>query len=331
MSIDRVDSAFHAAFLRAFLAFSETPFCLSESVKTLLEIKKTTPSQLRISHPNPEAVLHGLCTHRLPNDLEIAHQHGFQTEILYTELFERLEYLEYGIQLHDGDTVVDIGANIGLFALALTERYKLKQLVCIEPIAETFAALQANVALYGIPATTLACGISDTNCQQSFRYYPNMPGMSSLTDIPETDHHDFLTGLISGFGFSDQAVQNSFFKLAEQYLTQESFKLEVQNCTLLTLSEVIERLNLERIDLLKIDVERNEHRVLAGIADHHWSLIAQIAMEVHGDENLPGLIEVLFRHDYTVKVDGHAATTVNVVLPDQSPIRILHAFKNRLL
>src|SRR5205823_5305892 len=38
---------------------------------------------------------------------------------------------------------------------------------------------------------------------------------------------------------------------------------------------------IERIDLLKIDVEKSEHDVLRGIDDEHWPMIDQVVIEVH--------------------------------------------------
>ena len=47
------------------------------------------------------------------------------------------------------------------------------------------------------------------------------------------------------------------------------------------LSDVIDEIGPDRIDLLKIDVQRAEADVLAGLAERHWRLIDQVAMEVH--------------------------------------------------
>ncbi|HUX98659.1 MAG TPA: FkbM family methyltransferase, partial [Candidatus Deferrimicrobium sp.] len=48
--------------------------------------------------------------------------------------------------------------------------------------------------------------------------------------------------------------------------------------------------DIDIINLMKIDAENYEYQVLAGIKDHDWDKIQQIAMEVHehieGGENL---------------------------------------------
>ena len=48
----------------------------------------------------------------------------------------------------------------------------------------------------------------------------------------------------------------------------------------MTISEIIDQERVSRINLLKVDVEKSEREVLAGIRAEHWSLIDQVVMEV---------------------------------------------------
>jgi hypothetical protein len=48
-----------------------------------------------------------------------------------------------------------------------------------------------------------------------------------------------------------------------------------------TISQIIREQQIERIDLLKVDVERGELDVLLGIDQEHWPRIRQVVMEVH--------------------------------------------------
>jgi hypothetical protein len=47
------------------------------------------------------------------------------------------------------------------------------------------------------------------------------------------------------------------------------------------LSSVLDERGIDRVDLLKIDVQRAELDVLRGIDDRHWGMVRQVAMEVH--------------------------------------------------
>ena len=52
-------------------------------------------------------------------------------------------------------------------------------------------------------------------------------------------------------------------------------------CKLKPLSLVINENKIKKIDLLKIDCEGNELKVLNGISDVNWGIIKQLIVEVH--------------------------------------------------
>jgi FkbM family methyltransferase len=57
------------------------------------------------------------------------------------------------------DVVLDLGANIGLFALLAAQRWPLANLVCVEPHPTTFSFLCDNLALNGVNAVKLQCAV----------------------------------------------------------------------------------------------------------------------------------------------------------------------------
>jgi hypothetical protein len=88
----------------------------------------------------------------------------------------------------------------------------------------------------------------------------------------------------------------------DAFLDQQ-FRSERHVCQLRMLSDVIREHNVERIDLLKIDVEKAEYDVLLGIRDEDWSKIKQISMEVDTRANLERITALLARQGYHVAVD----------------------------
>lgn len=56
---------------------------------------------------------------------------------------------------------------------------------------------------------------------------------------------------------------------------------EVVDCPVRTLSEVMAQEALDRVHLLKIDVERAELDVLAGLGPGDWAKVQQLVVEVH--------------------------------------------------
>ena len=64
-------------------------------------------------------------------------------------------------------------------------------------------------------------------------------------------------------------------------LMEGRFESQTFTCQLRTVSEVIRENNVERIDLLKLDVEKSELDVLMGIDVDDWKKIDQVVMEIH--------------------------------------------------
>ena len=84
---------------------------------------------------------------------------------LLTEIYDKHAYLQHGISLHPGGTVVDVGANIGLFANYAAQHVgPAGRVIACEPIPPVFQAAQANVAALhtpGAPARpSLLCCVS---------------------------------------------------------------------------------------------------------------------------------------------------------------------------
>ncbi len=69
----------------------------------------------------------------------------------------------------------------------------------------------------------------------------------------------------------------------------------VVDCRLRTLSSIMQDQALDCVDLLKIDVERAELDVLAGLDDCDWPKVQQLVMEVHDIEDRLQVVEQLLR------------------------------------
>ena len=79
----------------------------------------------------------------LPNGMPVFQKNRAETEFLYEEVFVDT-YLKHGVALRDGDTVFDVGANIGLFSMFAASRARGATLFAFEPIPEIFAAARAE-------------------------------------------------------------------------------------------------------------------------------------------------------------------------------------------
>jgi hypothetical protein len=67
---------------------------------------------------------------------------GTKDEELAREVFNRNYYFSYGgLKINPGDIVLDLGANIGSFAIQALQ-FEPKLIYCFEPHPETFEVLQ---------------------------------------------------------------------------------------------------------------------------------------------------------------------------------------------
>lgn len=235
-----------------------------------------------LPRPGSERVERALGTrarHILPNGLEVAHLIKYETEYLYQEIFGDQAYLRHGIQLRDGDTVVDIGANIGMFSLFVMSQRADLNLYAFEPAPLAYDALQANIAAYGANAKAFRLGVSDRKKSATFTFYEKSSVFSSFHS-DETDDREAIEAVVRNM-LRDQNLPEAEMEAYVAELTADRLNRREYECELTSLSDVIREQGIEKIDLLKIDAEKSEQDILNGIDDEHWARIRQVVIEIH--------------------------------------------------
>jgi natural product biosynthesis luciferase-like monooxygenase protein/FkbM family methyltransferase len=249
---------------------------------------------------------------RLPNGMVVAHHGSLQTSILSKEVFEDEVYLKHGIALEDGDVVFDVGANIGLFTLFARRECPTAQIYSFEPLPPNFELLRANVTRHNANARLFNYGLSNISTVANFTFYPEAAGLSGRTANSAGDKEN-TKAIVSDFihnavreNEQDLLPQSELDDLLNEYLRGQKY-----NCQVKTLSEVIRELDIEHIDLLKIDVEGSEFDVLSGIRDADWRRINQIAIEVHSRAILNRITSLLEAHGFRYVVDESMVVQAN--------------------
>lgn len=231
---------------------------------------------------------------RCPNGLLVWNApESTDTGFLYTEIFEQRCYEQHGVTIADGDVIVDVGANIGLFALSAMERFERLEIVCVEPVPDIRACLERNVSesqwRTRHAVTILGAAMGSKNGEAAISYFPQSPANSTMNAGDKRREWADIVGRIS---FSQLWRLNKFFaflllftfpwrrRVFSRYVAPMFDHAVTVRCEVLTLSETIRQQGLHRVDLLKIDVEGSEMDVLEGIEEQHWPLIRQIAMEI---------------------------------------------------
>jgi FkbM family methyltransferase len=220
------------------------------------------------------------------------------------------EYFDIGLSLGPDDVVVDVGANVGLFALAVRRRVQGVRYYAFEPVPALYRALEENV-LRGAgsdgPGTAklfpVALGEREDERDVDFFYFKNFPSDSTRHIGEKRDQFERFWSWALGRGPTGivmrpivRVVMRSRFG---HWLSDMATGMERVQCRATTLSRVIETEGLERIDVLKIDVEGAELDVLGGISSVHWARVRQLALEGHDEgDRLPRVKELLARHGF---------------------------------
>ena len=220
------------------------------------------------------------------------HPDPLQLRYELEEIVERRTYLQHGVTVRVGDLVLDVGANVGAAAAFFATECGAAPVHCFEPVRPIFDVLSENLA--GFPmCEPHPYGLSSHPGRAEITFYPRNWAMSGSYADPESDRSDVRAAMLN-MGASeaeaDEALRGRF----------ESERLE---CELRTVSGFLRGRSIDRVDLVKIDVEGAEREVLDGIDDAHWPLIRQAAVEVHGGgSHLHGIVALLKGHGFKVIV-----------------------------
>ncbi|MEA5581861.1 amino acid adenylation domain-containing protein [Nodularia harveyana UHCC-0300] len=239
--------------------------------------------------------------YELPNGMTIAHLNQNETEFVYQEIFAEESYLRHGITLQDGDRIFDVGANIGMFSLFAAQQCQNPVIYAFEPIPPVFEVLRLNCELYGLNVQLFQCGLSDEVKTDEFTYYPNVSVISGRFANEDQERETIKSFLVNQKG-NDTNVALSEAEIDElltERLTHQRF-----TCQLNTISDVIQQQGVTQIDLLKIDAEKSELAVLAGIKAEDWPKIKQIVVEIHDiDGQLAYVTNLLQQHGFECEIE----------------------------
>jgi len=239
----------------------------------------------------------------LPNGLEIVHLNQYETDYVYKEIFEDQCYLRHGIRLQDGDTVVDIGANIGLFSLFVMSRCKNPKIYACEPAPVVYDLLKANCDAYGSNVRALNVGVSDKPKTATFTFYEKSSVFSGFHS-DETEDREAIQSVVRNMLNSELVAGESVEEYVSE-LTADRLDRRTYECQLTSVSDIIRENRIDKIDLLKIDAEKSELDIIKGIEDRDWPKIDQIVVEIHDPtrEAIKRIEDLLIDKGYRCAVD----------------------------
>jgi FkbM family methyltransferase len=236
----------------------------------------------------------------LPNGKLIACVSREEAEGIYREVVAGDSYFRHGITVEDGAVVVDVGANIGLFAMGLHWRLPNARIYSFEPVPPTFEALNDNASTHGDgKITPFNTALGRKREQVTFTFYRTMPAFSGrYADVQEDS--DVNRKVVKNLSQIDPRVPEDGF---DRHLREKGgLHPEEFQCQVVPLADIIREQALARIDLLKVDVEKAELDVVLGIEPEQWKRIRHVAAEVH---DLDGRAERMKRD-----LEGHGFSVV---------------------
>ncbi|MEV7287855.1 FkbM family methyltransferase [Streptomyces sp. NPDC093252] len=232
---------------------------------------------------------------RLPGGPAVWCTNGPAAVAMWREMLPPGLYHRAAERLRPGDTVLDIGANIGLMSVYCARLRPGVRIVAAEPAPALHTCLTRNLAEHTAPGWRAdRTAVADRPGRRTFTYYPQAPGNSGLHADRAADDEITLAYLRnSGVDAEDAA------ELVGELHRGVEFTVPV-----VTVSELLRRHRVDRVELLKVDVERAELEVLTGIEAGHWPRVGAVVAEVHDDADgrLSRIRALLTGHGFEVRV-----------------------------
>lgn len=214
----------------------------------------------------------------------------------YIEFFADNIYSPFNI--NDMDTVLDIGANVGLFAKYMYSK-NAKKVILVE----------ANPLLDKNIKTVL-----DSDYEKSKTYLAPLTGKKQVVKF----NYSTRNSTIGTHVFDN--TNDTYFEL------DSSMDLET-----ITLDEIIQENNLETISLFKCDIEGGEYELIDSLTDEQMNIIEKFIIEFHGNTNgeLIPIVEKLTKFGFECEFFSlHMAEKEKVSIDEKHGVLITKKRKN---
>ena len=165
------------------------------------------------------------------------------------------EYDIEDFEINVNDTVIDIGAHIGLFSLLVSQRCKTGKILSFEPVRENFDLLVSNLKLNHIENVLPF----------------NMAVSKNLDKL-----NLFL---------NDDQSAHSIFPKSSESISVESTSLQ----------KIFEENKISSCKLLKLDCEGAEYEIIDSLPSEYLNKIQNIVMEYHSADTKPELVKNLIQ------------------------------------
>jgi len=178
----------------------------------------------------------------LRNNIKFKARAGKHEEDIINDIWVTRTYTPVGDEIREGDTVIDIGAHIGVFSVLAATRARDVTVYSYEPFPDNFNLLKENIRL---------------NHLENVKPFPLAVAGSG--------------GRRKLFIWEEDSCGHSLLGAGENYIEVDC----------ITLPEIFEWNNIETCSFVKIDCEGAEYEILFNTPEEYFSRIKRIFIEYH--------------------------------------------------
>lgn len=164
----------------------------------------------------------------------------------------------------NSNTIFDVGANSGIYSLISKSVNKNARVFAFEPIKENLKLLRSNNQLNNFDIKINEVGVSNKN------------GEAKMYALPNTVNYMTSINL-------------------NRYGSKDVVEITIP---IVTLATIIEQNKIEKVDLIKIDVEEHEYQVLEGLGPYIQKMMPTFLIEIIGNENAKKIQELFKNLNY---------------------------------
>ena len=211
------------------------------------------------------------------------------TEDFYMFYITREEELSSHLLMNEGETFVDVGANVGYYSLKIAKNYQNKavKVIAIEAHPENFKALCDNISCNNL-TTIMAINKAASDHEGIETIYERVDNKNRI----RSDSYSFSDGFLSS------STGSSIARSGGKHLCIQ--------CD--TLDNILDR---NKVDIMKIDIEGAEVLALKG-ATNTLKRLRKVIVEVHGN-NLDKIRNIL-DDTHRFRVDTLETPVMNYVI-----------------
>ena len=163
---------------------------------------------------------------------------------------------DFNIDFKEGDIVIDIGANVGMVSILLAKKFPFLKIYSFEPLKENYDNFIKNIELNNIPKGVIIAenkAVTKDGRLITMSINSANKGGSSTTDVISIN----------------------------SIMTKENSQVES-----ITLEEIFNKYNINKLKLLKIDCEGSEYEILYNTDTNLLKNIENLRGEFHENKNL---------------------------------------------